>query len=278
MALKYYELADSRDASRSTESMDVVLKFLAMYGDDENTIATGLLLVAPKRRSGLPRVSFKCSPMGGRIWTCEVRYGWNANVADNDPDDDDEPNDETILGPEYSFDISASTVHVTQSKETISKTAAVGMPAAPDYQQAIGVASGSVAGTDIFFPTMEVSITVQRKWIKFPYVRDLRNTACCVNDRRWRGFEKGEVLYKGPSGSIKPGQVGSITHKFSVGKNQTNIKVSPTLTVPSKRAWEYLWCVYKPQGGVNQILETPVYAYVERVYDYANLEAILRRG
>lgn len=190
-------------------------------------VATGLLLVAPKVRDGLRRQSYNLQPLGGGVWMCEVKYGWQSSQADDDPDKTETPDEETLLGPEYNFDIGVQTVHITQSLLTVSRNAPPNKTA-PDYHGAIGATRDGVAGCDVAYPQGSFSVKVQRRWLTLAYLRMLRYMTAKVNSLAWRGFAAGELRFDGASGSSQPGKAFEITYKFSMGENLTNIDVIPS--------------------------------------------------
>lgn len=346
MPLRVVELAKSREIEQSVDSKSIVLNFVAYWSNDENAVATALLLVAPVYRDGLRRNEYKCHPQGGGVWHCDVTYSWNAITTDAPAT----PGDNTNLGPEFSFDTTAGTAHITQSLATRYKLAAgdtsavsgtnlvvgpnanvvtpdgvvpaggdvgkillvtggtgftqgaytvtsigagtwglSGSPAAvgasggrwsliasgltgtgPDYKQAIGVTRDSVAGTDVFTPKFEFTISTRNQFMTLPRIRQLRAVGGKTNSAAWRGFAAGEVLYLGATGRFTPDELWNVTHKFAVGENLYAIPLSPTLTVPFKGAWEYLWCAYVDDVNANLVVQVPRAAYVEQVYRSAD--------
>ena len=94
-----------------------------------------------------------------------------------------------------------------------------------------------------------------------------------MNSMLFRGYEPGEVLFLGASGQRQgddPEDMWSITYNFAVSLNQSYIAIGD-LTVSYKRGWDYLWAQYKPadvtHGTVKRIVNKPIAAFVERVYD-----------
>lgn len=367
MALNFYELAKSRPIEQSVDSKSVTLKYIGMYSTDENAVARGFLLVAPVIRDGLRRTSYKCDGHGAGVWFCEVTYSWSATTATDDPTDDKDPNDETNLGPETSFDLTTQTAHITQSLETQYKwrsgvttdtpagdaikygtnatvtglggsntttltldgyagpysgktlyisggslgstgwtpgaypitggsagsVVVTGRPAsqgffggrwmvadasiqgtAANYKQAIGVTTDGIAGTDVLAPKFEFTFTRQVFPVNLPYLRRLRKVVAKTNDRPWRQFETGELLYLGATGHCGPDNVWTVNHKFAAGENLPAVQVSPSLMLPGKKAWEYVWCAYGHEADTTLIMQKPVAAYVETVYRAANFELL----
>jgi hypothetical protein len=366
MAIAFYELAGSRPVDRSVDSASVVRKWIATGSADENAVATALLLQAPSIYDTLPRTSFKLDPLGGGIWMCDVTYSLNANTQTDDPDTPEDPNDNTELGPESSFDLTAGSAHITQSLETKLRwkpgkvgdtpagdaqalgtnatltsfayaplssvltldgytwdpthvgailsisgpgftmgqytittgagatvtvagkvgpragvnggawviTFGIGTGSATDLNQAIGVTFDSVEGTDIVVPKFEFSWAQQVYPVTLPYLRRLRSIVGKTNNAAWRGFDKGELLYLGATGSAAPGNVWKLVHKFAAGENLYAVRVTPNLVIPQKRAWEYLWCPYDYDTDTTKRYTKPTAAYVERVYQEADFTLI----
>jgi hypothetical protein len=220
------------------------------------------------------------TPLGAGVWTGVAEYGFQLATAD-DTTDQNPPDDSTHLGPEWSFDTQGGQQHLTQSKETKSKTKRGG-GTAEDYKQAVGVTRDSVEGVDVFAPKLEFTVTLQRQFVNLKYVRTLRGAVGKTNSAPWYGFDTGEVLYLGCSGQAKPGERFSITHKFAAGENikagDPRLVICTGLTLPAKGAWEYVWCSYADAVDSNLRVRLPVSAYVERVYDSTDFTALFAQS
>lgn len=287
MSLAYYELAHSRPIERTVDTATETLKFVALYSMDERVVYTGLLLVAPIRRNGLPRQKISCDPQKGGVWFCDVQYGFGPLTQTDDAPENTDPTDDTLLGPEYSFDVTAKQIHVTQSKMTRwsrhkgdAADGPVYSPNSPLHGRAVNVTRDRVEGADIYAGGFELSVTVQNT-LSLPQIRLLRSLCACVNNAPWRGFRAGEVLYLGASGTCKPGNLWSATHKFAIGENKSDVVIRPGdpltggngITIPSKFAWDYLWVTYEEipdPSGTGYVVQAPRDAYVEQMYDYAD--------
>src|SRR5438046_3842013 len=112
MALVFHELATSRPLERSVQATKITLKWIAMHSDQELTVYNALLLIAPTRWDGFRRQSAKCDPLGGGVWMCEVEYGWSAQTLDS-PDQPPQNDPGAPLGPEWRFDGTGGTSHIT---------------------------------------------------------------------------------------------------------------------------------------------------------------------
>lgn len=367
MAIGIHELATSRGVDRTVDNISEPRKWIAWGSNDQNAVTTVLLATAPLRADGLRRTRFKVDPQGGGVWMCEVEYSWSANSAGDDTDNPEDPNDDTELGPESSFDLTAGSAHITQGLGTRSRwkpgkttdtpagdalacganasvkefmfapvgtkltldgyawdaahlnkflflsgpdftpgvyqivagagaTVTVGGRVAPragvsggswvidatsagsigtaaDLKSAIGVTRDGVEGTEISVPKCEFTWTRQVKPVTLPYLRRIRSVVGKTNNARWRGFDRGELLYLGSTGQSGPGGVWTVAHKFAAGENVYAVRVTPTLVVPRKGAWDYLWCTYGYKDDTT-IYSVPTAAYVEQVYREANFSLL----
>lgn len=269
MSIVVYELAKSRKNSVSADSSDMTLSFVAMGSTDNVLIRAAVMAVSPRRYLGLRRQKVECDPQGAGYWLCDAVYGFQLATADDDSD----PPDPELIGPEWAFDTTGGTQHLTQSKLTVSKTRRGG-GLAPDYKRAIGVSKDAVEGVDVFAPKLEFSCTVQKAFTSSSFLRSMASAVGKTNNARWYGFDAGSVLFLGITGSSKPGSRFSITYKFAAGENRTQIELADGLTVPSKKAWEYIWCSYADDVNADRRIQLPVAAYVEKVYDETNFNAL----
>lgn len=118
MALRLYELADSREAQRTLDSASVTRRWIAMYSASHDQVYAATLAVAPQRFSGFRRTKVSCKPQKGRVWISEVEYSFSVQNVDGPQDGQQSPGDNASLGPEFNFDTTAQQVHVTQSLAT----------------------------------------------------------------------------------------------------------------------------------------------------------------
>jgi len=267
MAISLTEKYDSRtiltDSDGAAESAEFLytLRGVASEGD-ARTLATNSTPatygVLQRRSISLEPAHIDTTNADTCIWDVTVQYG---------PKDEPEAGDE----PTFSFDTTGGTQHITQSKQNISKTAASG--AAPDFKGAIGVTSNGVDGVDITVPVYAFTYTyyLAPEAVTQNFRMQVFALTGKVNNSSFRGFAAGEVLFLGATGSVRRGEKWEITFRFAASQNRTNIPVG-TITVPSKKGWEYLWVKYAEQEdtAAQTLVQQPIAAYVERVYDEAS--------
>ncbi len=172
--------------------------------------------------------------------------------------------------PAFSFDTGGGTQHITQSLETVGRYPA----SAPDLNGAIGYDGQSVAGVEITMPVMNFSETRYLKNSKVTTAYKARVAECTgrINNAKFKGYGKGEVLFLGASGAKRGSSsddLWEITFKFAVSPNRKDIRLGG-ITVPSKYGWDYLWVRYADNVGNDVLVKRPCAAYCERVYEFAD--------
>jgi len=97
-----------------------------------------------------------------------------------------------------------------------------------------------------------------------------------VNNAKFRHCEKGECLFGGANGRQRDDGKWEIDMEFDALPNASNLKVG-AITITSKEGWQYLWVEFQEVEDANAkaLATTPMYAYVERVYDYGDFNQLL---
>lgn len=268
MSIIVDELLDSRGASLSVEasSDSRELKFVAMGSEDDIAIQAKVLAYSPLMYAGLFRQSMDLEHVGYKLWNATVKYG---------------PRKPRETGPEsgsFSFDISAGTQHVTQSRRTVGRW---GLPireanGVPDYKGAIGVTKDSVEGVDIQVPTMNFSesYVLPAEMVTFAYVRALFHMTAKVNASSFREFAAGEVLFLGASGSRRGEEDWDVNFKYAASPNVEGVTIGDIRDV-KKRGWEYLWIQYIDSIDQGHLVKIPAFVYVEELFEEADFDAVI---
>jgi hypothetical protein len=168
-----------------------------------------------------------------------------------------------------SFDTTGGTQHKTQA-DSERRYGVNNFPA--DMQKAIGVDDNGVNGVDVVVPQLQwqEQYDVPNAYVTATYVRGLARVTGTTNNASFRGFEAGEVLFMGCSGSQEwDDQKGkgpwSLTYRFVASPNVTNETIG-TITGIEKKGHEYLWVRYESSVSSNELLKRPKAVYVNRVY------------
>jgi hypothetical protein len=188
----------------------------------------------------------------------------------------------------WDFDTTGGTIHVTHSKESITRYGVgvapeLGSAAAtniPKHNQAIGVNSNSEAeGTEVIIPAMKLNVHFRHPlgFLTIAQAKFLHNLTGKVNSTPFFGFPAGEVLFLGARGGDGSAAEVSISYSFAMSANATGLTIGGITSV-AKKGWEYLWIKYTPAVSANDKATQPQYAYVERLYDTADLAGQLGFG
>lgn len=195
----------------------------------------------------------------------------------------DEDTAEEEPEPVFSFEVSAGTQHVTQSLETVSR---YGGDASSELAGAIGVDGDNVNGVDIIVPEYSFSETwlLPASIVTGAYRRQLGLMVGTINSSAFRGYQAGEVMFYGISGSKKgtdPDDDYEMTFTFKYSRNRTDIEVGsdPILGPVTKRGWDYMWIQYGADVDDDRkvLIKKPIAVYVERLYEESDF-ALLAIG
>lgn len=201
--------------------------------------------------------------LGENEWIGSVKWGMRERPDTNDS--------------YFSFDTSGGQEHITQSLSTVSSYAPGGATA-PNYYGAIGVTDGNIEGVDITAPVYnfeerhyldDSSITSAYKALVFA-------ATGTVNSIAFKGFNAGEVLFLGASGSIRRHDQWEITFKFNAKPNVSGLSIGGNITGVAKQGQDYIWVRYKDEEDsvAKKLIRRPEAVYVERVYSRTDLNLL----
>jgi len=240
--------------------------------------------------------SYTLEYLGDDAWHLEVNY-----VKDGGSDSEEERDP---LRRSRSFDTGGGTAHKTQADGTPgpvekrypnSDTAPALPPRelAPDQKGAIAVDASGVQGVDVVIPSLTWTETydVPSRYVDTSYIRNLSRLTGTVNNAAFRGFQPGEVLFLGASGSqdwdARRGDgPWTLSFKFvqspnagpgNTGPNTQN--TLPPITIGNisniaKKGHEYLWVRYEDDVRNEALVKEPKYVYVNKVYREENFSQL----
>ena len=187
-----------------------------------------------------------------------VKYQSDSRSLDSE---DNEPE------PTFSFDTGGATMHLTQSLETMGSYP----DDAPDYGGAIGYDGENVNGVDVVQPVMNFSEThyFKQSRVTTTFKRTIARLTGTVNSDSFRGYEAGEILFLGASGTLRgksKSALWEINYRFSVSPTKENFDVGD-IGITRKSGWDYLWVRYSDKPEDGEVLKKPSAAYVEKVYE-----------
>jgi hypothetical protein len=277
--LVWIEDGDSRQATivrKGKKAQSSYVKSYKVFGTADDTVlhneinaeisAYGQYWQYP----GLPDMklyaeSYSVSFLGDNAWQVQISY------SKDGAEDGTEP-----LKRARSFDTTGGTQHITQA-------CSVGSGGTLDFEKrfpssatnmsgAIGVDSNGVNGVDIVVPQLQwqESYDVPNSYVTSNWIRGVAGVTGTTNNASFRGFESGEVLFVGCSGSQewdddKGRGPWSLSFRFVASKNVTGQTIG-SISGISKRGHEYLWVLYEDAVSSNTLLKQPKAVYVSKVY------------
>lgn len=257
-----------RSRSLTTGSNKSARREYVVYGDvaDPDDIELAVLGTAPLVVAGLVRQGLTITPRDESEYVFDVTVDYGKSSEQEDPA---QPGNEEI-----SFEISPQTTRITQSIATRVKQPL----SSPDYKGGIGYKKDGFEGVDVFVGAFSFSLTqyVPSAQITNAYIARLRDAAFKVNSASWRGFDEGEVLFMGASGSRRDAETYNISFKFAVSKNGT-VDVGNGVPPVFKFGWDYVWVKYDKLAdpATQELIERPAGVYVEKVYEGADFPTLL---
>jgi hypothetical protein len=222
---------------------------------------------------------YSVSYLGDDAWQVTIRY------EKNGAEDGTEP-----LKRARSFDTTGGTQHITQSPSdppgTVGREGGAGTnqrryPATSAYMSgAIGVDGNGVNGVDVVTPQLQWQETydVPNTYVTSSWIRGVAAVTGTTNNASFRGFEAGEVLFMGCSGSQEwDDQKGrgpwSLSFRFVASKNVTEQTIGD-ITGIVKNGHEYLWVLYEESVDSSVLLKKPKAVYVNKVYKESDFSAL----
>jgi hypothetical protein len=279
MSLVWVEDGDSRQATivrRGRKAASSYAKSYKIFGTADDTVLHAAINAEISANGrywqypGVPGVqlmaeSYSVSYLGDNAWQLTINY--EKAGADDDAT--------APLKRARSFDTTGGTQHKTQA-EAESRFGSN----APDQQKAIGVDSNGVNGVDIVVPQLswQESYDVPNSYVTSAWIRGVAGVTGTTNNAAFRGFEAGEVLFLGCSGSQEwDDQKGSgpwsLSFRFAASQNVTGETIGD-ITGISKKGHEYLWVRYEDAVSSGSLLKKPKAVYVNRVYKESNFSAL----
>ena len=216
---------------------------------------------------------YSVSYLGDNAWQVTINY------AKDGLEDGTEP-----LKRARSFDTTGGTQHITQA-------CSVGSGGTLDFEKrypsgatnmsgAIGVDSNGVNGVDIVVPQLQwqESYDVPNGYVTNAWIRGVAGVTGTTNNAAFRGFEAGEVLFVGCSGSQEwDDQKGrgpwSLSFRFVASKNVTGQTIG-SISGIEKKGHEYLWVRYEDAVSGSALLKQPKAVYVSKVYKDSDFSAL----
>jgi len=150
---------------------------------------------------------------------------------------------------------------------------------APDSHGAIGINGDTIEGVDIIVPVYKWTIrrVIPAEWMSLAYMRTMAAITATVNDAPFWGFEAGEVLFEGATGSGQSVAAAEVTFRFASLPNQSNLQVgNGEIAGIQKYGWEHLSVRWESTEDnlAARLTKKPVGVYVSQVYRYSSFSVM----
>jgi len=250
------EKITSRSTTLSNDP-SVELIYNARGTENDIAITTAVAKKAPSVYRGLKRSTIEVKPVDFEVWEATVTYSLEEEER-------------------FITDISWSTTGKTQKIFRSYKTESIfdfdrnPWQEPPVFDRLINCTPDSVEGVEITLPVL--NFTESHKYtpsqVDADLIQKLMSATGTINDRNFRNFTKGEVLFKGISGNTSTDII-TINFEFSVAESWNWTHEGETRTI---EGWNYLWYFNIPQMDLRTgyTVQVPMAAYEERVYPYSN--------
>jgi hypothetical protein len=127
-----------------------------------------------------------------------------------------------------------------------------------------------VNGCDIIGRKLLVTTTRKMTALSHHYVKIVRDLTGTVNKDPMWSHKPEELLFLGASGQFRsPTEGWAVTYQFLCGKTLTGdqAKITPEIALTEIRGHDYVWFIYGEETDQDRLVQRPLAAYVERVYD-----------
>lgn len=179
-----------------------------------------------------------------------------------------------------SFDTTGGTVEQRVALSSVSSYKAPGEDDPADFGGAIDVQEdGEVKGVSVVIPALKVTVNFKHPLgvITQDQIRFMARATGCVNSTSFLGYDAGEALFLGATGSEGTDAETEVSYQFACSENVTGLTFGE-ITGIAKDGWDVIWVRFKDTVDGGNAVRKPKWLYVERVYRRKNLASILGFG
>jgi hypothetical protein len=282
MTIEVYELQDDsgqkseRESSKDDAKREWMVSgtfshseaFLAAYEEAPETVElAGNTLYLDKSQ---------CENIEADLWKFTASY-----VSEEEKFEQEKQNNAPTepTEPQWEVDTKGATHHITSSYETRIFGDGDDNRVFTSYSNAINCrktkTGWEVKGIDVVIPALEITATIiyPRDTINIEWVKNVARATGKTNSFAWRGFDAGELLFKGASIRTAKFATISVAYSFSASENidaADNVKIGDIGPI-IKPGHAYVWVEYTnidefTRDGRVAIFPRARYAYVEKIY------------
>lgn len=267
-----------------TSSLDAVnVKYLLLDQTDGPTALANLRSFAPSTYDGLPREDVTVA----EITRAEGKLGAYYGTAKYRRPGSNASKGVTPLptgSTEYAFEQNLVNVQEYMSLQTIDEVSSLGSTPTDviPFHKYLDVdrKTGFAKGTNVRRPVggFSLSFFASASLVDEAYKVKVCQAVGKVSSTSFNGYAAGEVLFVGVAGRLRSDEDWDIQMRFETQPNQTNVVISPTITLPAVEGWDYVWVYYDNRPATlaesPAIVPDPFQANVERIYERYDLNQL----
>ncbi len=244
-----------------------------------------------KKTKGIPKARVSAEERcGENIWKVKVEYEHtqsSENSSDNVADDAEVRDDIANGHKEVTFEASAESDTIIYPYEQNLIWKADSAPPLPVEPIKIPIGWNGRFGSNAEYSGVEIQPSGTReeykRLLKYSTVRDRKwrrriiDCRNCMNNSKFKGWEKGEAMFLGASYQTpqKGVKYVDVTFSFSIRRNEKNPEIAG-IQFDEIYGWNYPWVVYNDVANVADYSfgVRPKYIFVARVLKYANFDVL----
>lgn len=272
--IKMAEGALSKD--REKNLIEYGIDYLVLDIETKDGALNAVIDQSPRIYRGLVLNTVEYGGIKGEGIIINVRYGRKDAGGAGAVEDDDEL--------QFSYSTMGGSVHINEGIKCTARYPDKGEEGvkAPDIGALIGWNgkngnNSRIKGYDKFVCSTKKTITRKMKYKDFDaaYERVLEDLGCHVNNDKYMGREKGEVLYLGAnvSGIMSSKELLTVQYDFLIAKNEKDVDLGNGVKV-DKSGWSVLWNVPADYTEGDQRIIKPKWYYMTQVYPEGDLKKL----
>lgn len=292
---EYIELFDSGSGGLTTTpegalEREVNLRWLVSAKANYPAAEEWAIEKAPMTYKQHRRARIDIRGLGNGWWEVSATYTNSAIPSEEGDagggDDGQQPISNTV-----SIDTTGGTEHITQANtiNAVGQTGGVGgqlgrpRPGTewPDMEGALNVEGDQVRGIDVTVPVFAFSETwtMPSSVMINSYIGVLYALTGTINEKPWRTFDTGEVLFMGARTEITRGaSFCAVTFQFQARPTQIDFSIGQgedKIVNINKGGWDYMQVTYDTVAKEGSIIKIPKCVYISSVYQGADFTKLL---
>lgn len=260
------------DAGNSASSASAVYLVFETASDIE--AITAAYSESPADIEGIPKKSAEISErLAEDIWKIEISYGYSSKSSSPSSGSQDEAT--------VSFDCGGGTRHVNtaleQKKLWQKSGATIKNPGKFVGWNGKTGPDSVISGVDVPFAQPRETYTkkMSLSQLSTSFRRKMAGLVGCINSAKWKGWERGEVMFLGCSYSGSASEEITVTFNFAIQMNESMV-IADGVPKINKTGHEYIWTMsetkYDTVNKAPQLEVTAVYAALVAPYaDFSTL-------